>query len=394
MRVAICGCGIGGLAAAIFGQRSGFDVTLFDQFEVPEPIGSGLTIQPVGLAILAQLGAAKTALAKGAKGFQMLGYEAANGRVVLDVSYGERGGEFFGLGIHRSSLFEAMLEVARAEGVAITAQHRVVSTEANDQGRFVHFANGASVGPFDLVIDTSGANSAISPLVSKALPYGAIWGTVDWPEECLLPYDRLQQRYCRASSMVGVMPIGTLPNETTLKAALFWSLRRDQIDSWQATPIEQWRDQATALWPELKPFTDQISAHSQMTPAVYSHGSLSKPYGDRIVFIGDAAHRASPQLGQGANMALLDAAALMQCLNLYPLEQALPNYMKSRRRHVNIYQALSWAFTPMYQSDSRLLPVLRDYILAPLSRMPPAQAMLRSLVKGTLVKSIRGLPPL
>ena len=36
----------------------------FDQFDTPEPVGSGLVIQPVGLRVLEQLGAAKSALAK------------------------------------------------------------------------------------------------------------------------------------------------------------------------------------------------------------------------------------------------------------------------------------------------------------------------------------------
>jgi 2-polyprenyl-6-methoxyphenol hydroxylase-like FAD-dependent oxidoreductase len=97
--------------------------------------------------------------------------------------------------------------------------------------------------------------------------------------------------------MIGILPIGTLPGENVRKAALFWSMPRTQIENWQNAPIEQWRAQATTVWPELAPFTDQITDHSQMTPAVYTHGSLRKPFGDRIVHIGDAAHRASPQLG-------------------------------------------------------------------------------------------------
>ncbi len=75
------------------------------------------------------------------------------------------------------------------------------------------------------------------------------------------------------------------------------------------------------------------------------HGTLRQPWGDRIAYVGDAAHRASPQLGQGANMALLDAAALAKALETLPLDQALPAYGKARRWHVGVYQAFSAMFT-------------------------------------------------
>lgn len=392
MKIAICGCGIGGISAAILAHRMGFDVSLFDQFETPEPVGSGLVIQPVGLKVLKQLGAAEAALSKGAKGFHMIGHEAKSGRRVLDVSYGPTGGDSFGLGIHRASLLGALLDVAKSEGIVIIGQHRVASTQLSVKGRFVSFENGTTLGPFDLVIDTMGAGSPISKLNAKPLPYGAIWGTVDWPEDCALRYDRLQQRYRRASNMIGILPIGTLPGEDKKKAALFCSMPLTEIENWKNTPIEKWRTNATTLWPELAPFTDQITDHTQMTPALYSHGGLHTPYGDRIVHIGDAAHRASPQLGQGANMALLDAAALMECLETLPINQALPKYAKSRRLHTNFYQGMSWAFTPMYQSNSRILPILRDYILGPLSKVPPVPFILSSLVKGSLINPMRGLP--
>jgi 2-polyprenyl-6-methoxyphenol hydroxylase-like FAD-dependent oxidoreductase len=41
MKIAICGCGIGGLATAIFAQRVGFEITLFDQFDTPNRLVQG-----------------------------------------------------------------------------------------------------------------------------------------------------------------------------------------------------------------------------------------------------------------------------------------------------------------------------------------------------------------
>jgi len=391
MKIAITGCGVGGLAVANLLADTDHDITLYDQFETPAPVGSGLVIQPVGLRVLEKLGAAPDVLSKGAAGYQMLGHEANTKRKVLDVSYGPKNGPNFGLGIHRASLFEALLKSAKNKGITITASRRVTATTLQQGKHIVSFETGETAGPFDLVIDAAGARSPLSPMNAKPLPYGAIWGTVDWPNATSLSYSCLQQRYRRASNMIGILPIGTLPNDTTPKAALFWSLPQDGFDKWQNTPIKEWQKEAIALWPELEPFVTQIQTHSQMTHARYAHGTLRTPYSQGLVHIGDAAHCASPQLGQGANMALLDAYALAQCLKENAPDHALASYHKARKRHVQIYQAMSWVFTPMYQSDSRILPILRDWILAPSSVTPPVPNILTSLVKGTMVSPHRGI---
>ena len=385
MKIAIVGCGIGGLTAASFLADYGNEVIVFDQFAEPAPVGSGLVIQPVGFEVLRKLGIADRALQKGACGYRMLGLETDSGRKVLDVSYGELGGANFGLGIHRASLFDILFRAAKQRRVNIQADSKVIQSTVINGLRFLELENGQQAGPFELVIDASGAQSTLSPLRARALPFGAIWGTVDWPEQTTLQYTQLEQRYRKASKMIGILPIGSLPNENGKKAALFWSMPRNDYALWLQTDIASWHAEAKTLWPELAPFIGQIMQHEQMTMARYSHGQLFTPYAERLVFIGDSAHRASPQLGQGANMALLDAYALAIALEQYSLDEALPAYAKARRNHVMIYQALSWAFTPMYQSDSKLLPLLRDWVLAPMSQLPPVAAMLTSLVKGSMV---------
>ena len=385
MKIAIVGCGIGGLAVAGFLSDSPHEITLYDQFESPAPVGSGLVIQPVGLRVLEKLGAAQQAHAKGAKSYRMMGYEASTKRKVLDVSYGPRSGPDFGLGIHRTSLFDALLSTCTAKGVQITNAHEITGSTLADNKRTLTFADSTKSAPYDLVIDASGAGSPLSPLKSKTLPYGAIWGTVNWPDGTELRYDQLEQRYRHASNMIGILPVGSLPDNNTPKAALFWSLPQHKYTLWRDTPLDHWKTEAKALWPALAPFVDQIKTHDEMTMASYTHGTMRIPYSDALVHIGDAAHRASPQLGQGANMALLDAYALAQCLQEYPLKQALPTYHKARKRHINLYQAMSWAFTPMYQSNSRILPLIRNLLLAPTSTIWPVSSILTSLVKGTMV---------
>ncbi|WP_421701506.1 FAD-dependent oxidoreductase [Aliiroseovarius sp.] len=325
MKIAIAGAGIGGLAAACYLARDGHDVTLFDQFDAPRPVGSGLVIQPVGLDVLEEIGAGAAALAAGARITRMQGHEAKSGRPVLFVSYDRGGDGAFGLSIHRAALFDALLQAARAAGIEIVTGARVTGAS----GGWITLASGAREGPFDLVVDASGANSALSPLKSRALPFGAIWGTIDWPDQATIPTDELRQKYRRARHMIGAMPVGRMPGCDRPKGAIFWSMPHDAHADWRAAGLEVWKAEATTLWPEFAPFLEGITDPDQMTMARYSHGTLRRPYGDRIAFIGDAAHRASPQLGQGANMALLDARALAVALRLAPVETAF----RSTPRH-------------------------------------------------------------
>ena len=88
--------------------------------------------------------------------------------------------------------------------------------------------------------------------------------------------------------------------------------------------------------------------------------------------IGDAWHSASPQLGQGANMALLDAWALAAGLRAgSTVREGLRLSAGWRRDHVDLYQAVTYAFTPLFQSDAAVWPWVRDRIVAPLSRVGP-----------------------
>jgi 2-polyprenyl-6-methoxyphenol hydroxylase-like FAD-dependent oxidoreductase len=381
-RIAIIGAGIGGLALATLLARDGHDVTLFERFATPRPLGSGLVVQPVGLAVLDRLGGGGAARSLGAPIHRMLGHAGA--RPILDAAY-PRGQS--GLAMHRAALFHCLWQAALNAGITPVTGLTATGTEETAADIRLLTDNGGH-GPFDLIVDASGAGSALSPLKARALPFGAVWAHVPWPSTDL-PTDQLRQRYHKASRMAGVLPIGHLPDDPTPRAAVFWSLSADELDGWPARDLAAWKTEVTTFWPAMAPFLTAITDKAQLAPARYSHGALRRPYRGRLLHIGDAAHRASPQLGQGANMALLDALSLTLALRL-PLDDALQAHCQARRWHLGLYQLASAAFTPQYQSHSLALPLLRDHVLSPLTRVWPFPGLISRLVAGSILPPIAG----
>lgn len=378
--IAIAGCGAAGLSAAALLRAQGARVVIFDQFESPRPLGSGIIMQPVGMAVLDEIGCGDALRALGAPITRLHGRNTPGQNVVLDVRYDARGANAeSGLGVHRGALFQVLYDAARAGGAEIESGRSIASA---CDGR-LHFTGGTQSARFDLVIDALGARSPLSTSAEHPLPFGALWASLDW-HGSFVP-DALEQRYLDARKMAGVMPIGRLQEQTHNQAAFFWSLKHKDRAAWGAADLDAWKSEVRALWPATEPLLAQIKCHADLVFAVYSHRTLRSPLSRDVVHVGDSWHCTSPQLGQGANMALLDALALARALTWQTdLHAALDEYARLRLWHIRLYQAASWMFTPAYQSDSKAFALLRDWIMAPISRIPPAPQILAGLVAGQI----------
>jgi 2-polyprenyl-6-methoxyphenol hydroxylase-like FAD-dependent oxidoreductase len=391
--IAIAGCGPAGLATALLLHRDGHRITIFERFDAPKPVGSGLMIQPTGLAVLNVLGVGDDIRRKGATVERLFGQTSGSGRTVLDVRYaalGRRAGH--GIGIHRASLFGILYDAARAAGILIATGRAVCETSVRNGRRDLGFDNGERSPPFDLVVDALGTRTSLAPPTGRSLSYGALWTNLDWPEDAGFDDAALEQRYHRASTMAGVLPIGTTPGRQARQAAFFWSIRADEFENWRKAGLDSWKADVRALWPDTAPLLDQIHDAEQMTFAHYAHRTLSRPAEPALIHIGDAWHSASPQLGQGANMALLDAWALATGLReAMDVQTGLEHAVAIRRRHVRLYQWLSAMFTPVYQSDSRILPILRDGLVGPLSGLWPATWIQAAMVSGLIGNPLKPL---
>jgi 2-polyprenyl-6-methoxyphenol hydroxylase-like FAD-dependent oxidoreductase len=396
--IAVAGCGPAGMAAALFLHRQGHDVTVFERFEAPRAVGSGLMLQPTGLQVLQTLGLRDAAVATGASIERLFGRAEPSGRTVLDVRYAALGDRrSFGLGIHRGALFSILHAALCDAAVPIKTARQLKSAPLDPDGRRrLTFEGADEAGPFDLVVDALGSWTPLAPPTGRTLDYGALWTSVGWPQGSGLQTSMLEQRYQAASVMTGVLPVGRRPGESAPQAAFFWSLRHDRLEAWRARGLNPWKEDVERLWPATRPLLTQLQSPEQLTFARYAHRSLSRPAEPALIHIGDAWHSASPQLGQGANMALLDAFALDLALRRRSdLAEALSYAVRLRRHHVRIYQAMTAMFTPVYQSDSKLLPFVRDRLVGPLSRLWPATRIQALMVSGLIGSPLQrlGLAP-
>jgi 2-polyprenyl-6-methoxyphenol hydroxylase-like FAD-dependent oxidoreductase len=396
--IAICGAGPAGLATALYMRRLGHRPTVFERFDTPKPLGSGLVLQPTGQAVLQDLGLLDRIAELGAPLDRLHGADARSGRVVLDVRYDSLPNSGRGLGIHRAALFGVLHDAVLAAGIPIRTGAEVRGIREMPGGRRALILDRDDVtAPFDLVVDCLGANTPLRvyssrPGTPRTLAFGAIWATLPWHGGGFED-TALSQRYRRASVMIGVLPIGRTTPEGPRQAAFFWSLKPADYEALKGDGLLRWKASVLAHWSEVGPYLDAIEDFPDMTLARYAHHTMANPTGLGIAFVGDSAHSTSPQLGQGANMALLDARALYLGLRDHPgdIRQALNRYARLRRWHVRLYQALSAMFTPFYQSDSRVLPVIRDLLVSLLARIPPAPQFLAAMVAGSLLWPLKRL---
>jgi 2-polyprenyl-6-methoxyphenol hydroxylase-like FAD-dependent oxidoreductase len=377
--IAVVGGGVAGCATAILVRRQGHDVTLFEAVDDPRPVGAGLLLQPTGQAVLQRLGLLDDVLAHGAPVDRLFG-DNADGRTVLDMSYRRFAPGCFGLGIQRGTLFGLLWRRMVAAGTTVRLGTLVEGFTQDGDGVTVTGAQGRALGRFDALVLANGSFSKLRAGMAvaqsqKPFPWGALWAVLPAPPG-FAPVE-LRQRFRSAREMVGLMPVGRAldaPADAPRGINFFWSLPLADLSAWRAASLDDWKARVRTLMPDTAPLLASVGSHEHLRVARYADVWMKQWHDGRVIAVGDCGHGMSPQLGQGANMALIDAWVLAHCVRgatagagtgagaggRVAWADAFARWSGERRAHLRFYQHSSVALTPLFQSHQRLAPAFRD----------------------------------
>ncbi len=378
MRIAIAGFGVGGGALSIALARDGHDVTVYERAPDPGPVGAGFLLQPSGQDVLAALGLLEEVAAT-AWPIRCFHAEYEPGRTLSELRYDRGDPTAHALGVSRGRLFTTLMRAATEAGVLLGTGVTITGAREAPDAVVPLARAGTDLPAVDLLVGADGMRSSIRGVVDptarlRLSPFAALWGIGPTSGPCP---DRLRQQARGVGLLTGLLPVGE--RET----AVFWGLRASDVERLRADGFGSLVERAAAVLPATREVLEGIGTLDGLLLARYGHATVRRTHTNRIVLIGDAAHPSPPHLGQGANLALLDAAALAAALRRERSPAAAVRSWDRRRWFQNTrYTVLSRALSPFFQSSHGWLGPARDVGLPILTRLPPTRMVMERVLAG------------
>ncbi len=382
LRIAVVGCGIAGPTTAFLLAEQGHHVTLFEQAPELSPVGAGVMLQPLGQLVLAKLGLLEDVVRYSEPIYELHAIQR-NGKTMIRMPFSASGLDMHAYGVHRQDIFNVLVARAQKAGVSIVLDTQVMGSQVHRNGASTRVSlidqRNLHHSEFDYVIVTSGARTLLRSLagfrsVGCEYQHGAIWINA----QSDVVKGKLLQVVHGSRYLMGILPLGMN------RISLFWGLPCRESEEFMNQPIEHWRSTFHDFYPECQPILESIQSKSQATFGKYRKGAVHPTYDDHHLFLGDAAHPMSPHLGQGLNIALLDAYSFAKAFEEEPTWQAACRRFKGQRScHLSYYRFVTGMLAPFFQSDAAWRGHFRDAVLPWFHRLP--------WIRGQMALTMTGL---
>jgi FAD-dependent urate hydroxylase len=364
----VIGGGLAGPAAAMALAKGGIEPTIYEARAEGAPVrGGGFNIATNGLDALDAIGALDATAGLGLPAAR-LSFYGWGGRPLGTVTTGlPRPGAQDTTSFKRSDLFAAVQGEAARRGIRTEYGKRLARLEQDADAVTAHFTDGSRA-TADILVGADGIHSVVRPAIDPSAPTPRYTGLVSFggfaPNPGLRPEPGLWKMAFGRKAFFGWF----VPDDS--QAWWFISmpseepLTRKQI---AADGMAVWSKRLAGLFEgENMPAADLVAAQGEDIIVVGAEHDLPKVpvwHRGRVIIIGDAAHAASTSSGQGAAMALEDAAVLGQCLrDCGSPQEAFGLFEQLRRERVAKVVALG-AKTASSKTAGPVGALLRDTFL-------------------------------
>jgi len=314
-RIAVIGAGLGGTTAATLLQHQGFEVALYEQAPGFSRLGAGINLGPNLMKVMRAIGVEQKLVDVGIRPEKWVSRAWDTGETMFEWQFRGHAERTYGapyLLMHRGD-FHAILTDAVAPGTLHFGK-QVVGLDPRPGSVRLTFADG-STADADLVIGADGINSRVRevllgpepPLYTGYVAHRAIFPT----------------------ALLGGLQVHDITkwwSDDTHIVIYFLRHTRDEIYFVSGVPEPHW-DRDTAWVPAdldemraaFKGFHPEVQQIINACPQaskwpLFERKPLPLWSRGRIVLLGDACHPMKPHMGQGAAMAIEDAALLARCL--------------------------------------------------------------------------------
>jgi 2-polyprenyl-6-methoxyphenol hydroxylase-like FAD-dependent oxidoreductase len=370
-KIIIIGAGIGGLCTAIALQQYGFEVKVYEKVRKLGEVGAGLTLWSNAIKVLRALGVADAVIHAGSK-LKRSQIRANNGETLFDARTDEMESQFGEptVAIHRADLHEILINALKPDTLKLNMS--CVRFEQDDNKVTVYFENGES-DTADLLIGADGINSVVRKQMFPEIQlrysgYTAWRGVVETENEAALG---LTSESWGVGARFGIVRVD--------KKRVYWFATHNQAFGEKATG-EQKKSKLLNLFKQWHHPIDHLLDATPADIILQNDICDIPPFASwtqgRVTLLGDAAHPTTPNMGQGACMAIESAYVLARSLKAETDHRsALRRYESERHERTAWITNTSWMIGKGGQVGNSLLCALRNFIV----KITPASTMQKNL---------------